>query len=286
MKILNWFKEQYIKIQKSDNQPSLDEIFALKVKITEWTVQHEADVDYIKTKKAKIIELETEVLDLKYDLEKINIHSSFENFMKFLTTNTKPITKYYNFRGVKFRPSRKLRYTKSEAELAWNFIDKMLKFKHDKINHNNADELLYYFNLAFIKKFPSKEWYITDQKNYNKADFWASFRQIYNNIKSGKLDDCDGFMVFKYVLIIELLLKYYPTEIKRLRGMIVGIRNGGTHAILTWIRGQDVNDFVPIETTYMENQFALDWKKKYTMMNNQFYVIQYSFDQDNEYIKY
>jgi len=100
------------------------------------------------------------------------------------------------------------------------------------------------------------------------------------------LKKADDFMILEHGMIKELMLTYYPKEADRIRGMFLKIRNSGYHALLTWLRGDDVNDFIPIETTYMDFKFQTDWDKKYTMMNNQFYEIEYSFDQNNEYVKY
>jgi hypothetical protein len=58
--------------------------------------------------------------------------------------------------------------------------------------------------------------------------------------------------------------------------------NLGGHALLGWVYSKH-NDWIPLETTFMDVQ--QNKLKEYTIRNQLFYQIRYSFDEVGEYIK-
>ena len=229
-----------------------------------------------------IDKLESELYSLKFGSK----HYSLETFKEYLDENIKPVQKYHSDINGKFRPSRKLRYTQQDEAFAWDFLDNIMEFQHDFYGTKDADYLVYAFNKEFNMKYPASEYYITDEQNYGNKEVWASFSMIYTILKKKqKLDDCDGFMVFKYVCLYLMLKKYFPEDTWRLRGFVTVLRGSGKHALLAWIKGGNMNDWIHIETTYREDLFVSDWNRDLPLNKQALYDIEYSFDQDNEYIK-
>ena len=81
-----------------------------------------------------------------------------------------------------------------------------------------------------------------------------------------------------------MLLEQLPGDLWRLRGFIVDLWSGGGHAILAWVKNGP-NDWIPIETTFKDVNELKIWNKDYTIRNQLFYQIRYSFDTKYEYKK-
>lgn len=230
-------------------------------------------------------ELYEQIAELEEENKIINKHSSIENYKKFL--NSIPAkAKYYDFGKGRRRVHTVFQHSLQDEDIIREFINDILQFnaEHD----DTADDLVFHFLRIFNNKLPTKRYYDSDIAIYGKKDYWASAKETIERYKANKrkLFDCDDVMVLVYSCLYYLLQDKFPEEQWRLRGFIVDLwGNLGGHALLGWVKNDDVNDFVPIETTFMDNKQGFMWTQNYRIRNQLFYQIRYSFDNEEEYVR-
>lgn len=235
--------------------------------------------------KDEIIKLKERINELKDELKIINKHSSLENYKKYLE-HIPTKAQYYDFGKGRRRVHTVFANSLKDENIIRKFIEEYLEFnpEHD----DTADELVFHFVRVFNNKLPTKQYYSSDEELYGKKEYWASAKETIGRIMKDlkKLFDCDDVMILIYSCLYYLLDDKFPDQKWRLRGFIVDLwGNLGGHALLGWVRGDDVNDFVPIETTFMDDKQGFMWTQKYRIRNQLFYQIRYSFDNENEYVK-
>jgi predicted transglutaminase-like cysteine proteinase len=227
-------------------------------------------ISYQKDAGKEITDLQKEIARLTKD----NIHASLDRFRQFVETIL-PSPKYYDF-GKGKRQVHTIFADAMVSDERIAIVDFMDKY--DLIPQwTDSDSVVMEFSKRFSKKFPTKIYYEYDEELYGKGEYWALPSETIKNLKKGKFGDCDDIMVLKWACLNYLVA---PFDLWRLRGFIVDLWSGGGHAILGWV-DKDKNDWVPIETTFRDTDQAKI--SDYTIRNQLFYQIRYSFDDKHEY---
>jgi hypothetical protein len=228
-------------------------------------------------------ELNTEILDLKAQNYN-NIHFSLETYKEWCDENIIPTVKMYNFgTGTKQVHTIFAKSLKDE-DIIRDFYNNVLKFNPAECD--DADELILEFSRRFSSRYPTQNYYKTDREMYGKNEIWKTAKETIEVIKSRDLfGDCDDVMTLKYSCLFYMLQDYFPEEIWRLRGFIVDLWTGGGHAMLGWVKGDNVNDWIPIETTFYDSRQLQLWYGDYVIRNQILYKIRYSFDNKHEYTR-
>jgi len=219
--------------------------------------------------------------DLIESLE--NKHTSLEKYKKWMDANIVPQNQYYDFGQGKKQPHTIFAQSIKDEKIILDFIENFLKF--DVSRYNTIDNMVFGFNEVFSYRVPTSKYYASDKTLYGVMEYWATAKETIEKInKGGKAFDCDDNGILRYSCLYLLIKKYYPTEIYRLRGFIVDLFTGDGHFMLGWLRGDDVNDWVPIETTFYNERQSTLWIRKYTIRDQILYRIKYSFDNKHEYV--
>ncbi len=280
--ILNYKK----KIQESDNSEFIKDIKSLEKTID---TLEKSIVEFralLVTKNINLEKAEKLITDLELKLKNKNKHKSLESYKVWLKENTKKIVKKYNYDGKGYKDVTTI-FSRSlvHEDLIKDFT--LVDMGFDGSKYKTADKLIYYFNKIFSKVFPTRTFYEYDKPNWGRSEYWATVDKIIAKfrIKKRKADDCDGFMTLKYCMLYYLLKDYFPNDLWRLRGFIVDIWTGGGHAMLAWVKGGNVNDWIPIETTFYDSRFPTVWNNNYKIRDQMLYQIRYSFDNKYAYVK-
>lgn len=244
----------------------------------------------IKSKSNIIIDLQSQLSDYTKD----DKHLTLETFMDWLSDNVVEKDRrhlinadVYNWiiRNSAVRPSRYLNRCVSEED-----EPEVLRFAKQVLGrrqHSNEDELVREFRLAFDRRYPTRTWYKTDMKLFGYPEYWATPMQIINLIKTQRtFGDCDDVSHLIYWCLKLLLNEFYPNwNKKRLRCFLVWVMGGYYHAKLAWVK-EGVNDWIPIETTYMASRFSEIWDNNMRLRTNEIgYKINFSYDTEAEYEK-
>ena len=209
-------------------------------------------------------------------------HSSLKNYKDFLGTIPDSDINY-DFGFGSMPPHKIFEKSLKDKELIKDFVTADLKFDGSK--YQSADLLVLGFNGLLSSKYPTRSYYDYDTNLYGKREYWATAKETILKLRSGrKAFDCDDSMTLRYSCLYYLLKEFFPADLWRLRGFIVDLWSGGGHALLGWVKS-GVNNFVPIETTFRDNNQYFIWKNDYVIENQLFYQIRYSFDENNEYVK-
>lgn len=238
--------------------------------------------EFLEEKDLELLLQSKDLEALEQQLKNKGRHSSLNSYKEWLESNTTPSVINYDFGKGSRRVHSSFKESLQYREELKDFLDNYLKFTND---YDTADELMFQFNVVFNNKYPTVRYYRTDQIMYGKVEYWANVKETIKGIKKGAYGDCDDVMVLKYCLLRVMLDEKFPEDVWRLRGFIVDILTYGGHAMLGWVKGGDVNDFVPIETTFMEVNQSVYWRKNYTIRNQIMYQIRYSFDDKAEYTR-
>jgi hypothetical protein len=96
--------------------------------------------------------------------------------------------------------------------------------------------------------------------------------------------NCDNISTLKYWCLKLLLNKYFNGwDTKRLRCFLNWAMRQYYHAMLAWVK-KGVNDWIPIETTFFNENFRDFWINNLTLRSNEIgYKINFSYDEDSEY---
>jgi len=237
----------------------------------------------IAQKDESIVNLTGEVEVLKSALIKPDKHDSLESFKKYIDSIPAKTT-YYNFGKGKKRVHLAFKNSLKNETIIKSFIEEDLKF--DGSIHKDADTMVFYLRKKFKETFPTKRYYASDTELYGMIEYWASAKETITKLRKGvKSFDCDDVMVLLHNCIYHILKDYFPKDTWRIRGFIVDLwGNLGGHAMLAWVK-EGVNDWVVLETTYMDVKQSFIWNKNYTIRNQLLYQIRYSFNHENEYVK-
>lgn len=274
MTLRNLIRNFLQKLREINDKDLLDEITNLKAMINTLTSENVGLTNYIE-------ELQTEIDELNSALLTLNKHDSLENYSLWLEENVKPVIKYYDFGSGKKQVHTIFADSIKDEDIIRDFIENDLEF--DASLFETPDDLVHGFNVALSEKYPTVDYYDSDQDLYGKLEYWATAKETIEKLRDGgKAFDCDDSMVLRYSCLYYLLDDYYPGELWRLRGFIVDIWTGGGHALLAWIK-QDVNDWVPIETTFYDMRNPYIWQENYRIRDQMLYQIRYSFDRNHEY---
>lgn len=210
-------------------------------------------------------------------------HENVHTYMSWLKQNVNSIVKYHYTQHGKVRPHQELQRTKDYNKIL-DFARSILPLEYFK----NEDDLVYKFNLNFHLKYPTKTWYQFDKVTWGKQEYWETAEEVINLIHDKKtFGDCDSVSILKYWCLRLMLDKYFPNWNKRRLAMFILKLNitGEGHAILGWVK-DGPNDWIPIESTYFNDNFYQVWNNNYRLRHNTIaYKILYSFDTDGEYVK-
>lgn len=229
--------------------------------------------EYVKDSGQMIVDLNKQIA--KYEQE--DIHSSLPRFRQYIDTIL-PSPRYYDFGKGRRQVHTIFRDALSEDEKK-AVIDFLVDFGYgDTDPALSVSQEMFIFNNWFSKKFPTAKYYAYDKELYGQLEYWALPSETIAKLRKGvKAFDCDDVMVLKWACLNWLLPN---TELWRLRGFIVDLWSGGGHALLGWVDGKK-RDWVPIETTFRDgDQHKIN---DYTIRNQLFYQIRYSFDSEHEY---
>jgi len=222
-------------------------------------------------------------------------HLTLEIFMNWLEENVKPVSRTHRlnadlppnktYRNTNLRPSEFLRNSVTEEDKIkiLEFAEEVLYFK----SFEDEDDLVYKFNIRFDNLFPTRTYYSYDQDLFKMAEYWATPMQTINLIRTKKTyGDCDDVSHLKYWCLKLLLNKYFPNWDKnRLRCFLNWAMRSYYHAMLAWVK-QGPNDWIPIETTYFNENFRDFWIDNMRLRTNQIgYKVNFSYDTEAEYIK-
>ena len=250
------------------------------VLLREYALKYEESIDKIDELENAIDELKDNIDELEYSL--ISIHDSLDSFKTHVDTiQPKPV--FYNFGKGRMRVHKVFKNSLNDESIIKSFIKDDLKF--DGSLYKDADSLVFSLGLTFSAKYPTVRYYAPERELYGVIEYWASAKETIAKLhKGGKAYECDDVMVLKYSMLYYLLKEFFPSDLWRLRGFIVDLWSGGGHAILGWVK-KDINDWVPIETTFRDDSQKYIWANNFTLRDNMFYRIRYSFDENNEYVK-
>lgn len=297
--MFEWFKILYKRIQSSDNDYFIKRINMLEAKVTKllslYSQCHAIKIklmDAVQSKNYEInrlhVKLQAQRCDkIRQKLQKyllLDAHASLQSYKRWLDKNVKPTPRYYNFGYGKKRVHTIFADSIKDEDIIREFITKDLKF--DASIYDNPDDLVYFFSTWFSRMYPTLAYYRTDETLYRTIEYWATAKETILQIRNNEvIGDCDDYMTLKYSCLYYLLKDRFPNELWRLRGFIVDLWTGGGHALLGWVKGGDVNDWIPIETTFYDDREFKIWDNNYTIRNQLLYQIRYSFDDKNEYVK-
>jgi len=275
-RIKKWINYQIKTIQVSDNDPLLAKISNLEGELEELD-----DENTLLYSDMQI--LEGEVAGLTEELADNNKHSSLENYKDWLLQNLAPKSKYYDYGTGRKRVHTIFEESLKDEDEIREFMKK--DFPFSGFIYETADDMVYAFNTALSKKFPTARYYASDDTLYGTMEYWATAKETIAKLrKGGKSFDCDDSMTLRYSCLYYLLKDFFPKELWRLRGIIVDIWTGGGHALLSWVK-EGVNDWIPIETTFYDGRMDDIWNKEYRIRDQMLYQIRYSFDNKAEYVK-
>jgi hypothetical protein len=290
-------KEQLVKKYLSKEEDYLDIINDLKVENKELDQNLKSIYNINKELEKDLSEMNATALDLQFKLSKYtkeDKHLTLETFMDWLKENVKPVNKTHKLnadlpnrtiRNSLTRPSHFLKRCVTEEDKI-----KILEFAEEVLYYTSftdEDDLVYKFNIRFDNKFPTRTYYSYDQDLFKIAEYWATPMQTINLIKTKKTyGDCDDVSHLKYWCLKLLLNKYFPNWDKnRLRCFLNFAMMRYYHAMLAWVK-KDVNDWIPIETTYFNENFKDFWINNMRLRTNQIgYKVNFSYDTEAEYIK-
>lgn len=211
-------------------------------------------------------------------------HESLATYKDFLDNAIFPTVKYYDFGKGRKQVHTIFADSLKDEEIVREFIKDDLKF--DGSTCDSANDLIFKFSRAMSLRYPTRNFYASDEQLYGMTEYWATAKETILLLRENDdAFDCDDMMSLKYSCLIFLLRDFFPEDEWRIRGFIVDLwGNIGGHALLGWVK-EGVNDFVPIETTYMDTAQAYIWNGDYTIRTQLFYKVRYSFDNKHEYIK-
>ena len=220
--------------------------------------------------------------DMK-DLKNTNKHETLASYMEWLKANVKPGFTRQKTQHGKVRPHRDLQRTKDYVKVL-NFAETVLTSTEFK----DEDDLVYKFNMQFQQKYPTNKWYKIDYKVWGTLEYWETAEEVIDLIHKKKtFSDCDSVSILKYWSMRLLLDKHFPSWDKRRLAIFVVTVNiiGGGHAMLGWVK-KGPNDWVPIESTYFNENFRHVWNGNYRVRTNTIaYKVHYSFDTVAEYLR-
>ena len=217
------------------------------------------------------------------ELKLVDKHFTLENYKEWLFENTEPSRIMYDFGNGRKAVHTIFADSIKDEEIIREFIEKDLGFKYDF--YKTPDAMVYAFSHAFTRKYPTSRFYSFDTELYGKVEQWDIAKNTINFIRTQQTyGDCDNVMVLKYSCLYHMLKDKFPDQLWRLRGFIVNVLGYGGHAMLGWVKAEDnLNDWVPIETTFNANYQPVMWARNYRLRDQILYTIHYSFDHEHEY---
>ena len=269
MVILEWIRNQIKKIQTSNDSTFIEDIKTLESEIDMLNIDIRDLTDYIDSMNNLVV--------------KAGRYDSLENYEMWLEENIVPKATYYNFGSGRKQVHTIFADSIKDEEIIREFIIDDLGFL---VNVDwTADQIVYEFNRALSRKYPTIKYYAYDQTLYGQIEYWAIAKETIEKLREGgKSFDCDDSMILRYSCLYYLLKDYFPEEQWRLRGFIVDIWTGGGHALLAWVK-EGPNDWIPIETTFYDTKQAFIWNNNYRIRDQMLYQIRYSFDHEHEYTR-
>ena len=277
--IANWL----LRIKESDNLAFKEEIGKLEQDLKDLNTV--LDI-YTKENASLITQIEDLVKESNELLEELKAakkNYSIDEFKAWIDENIKPKNTYYNFGSGRKQVHTIFADSLKDEDIIRAFITEELEFNAD--DYNNADALVLAFNRALSKKYPTRIYYDSDSALYGVMEYWATAKETIEKLKKGgKSYDCDDSMTLRYSCLYYLLKDRFPMDVWRLRGFIVDIWTGGGHALLAWVK-EGPNDWIPVETTFLDTEQLDIWNNNYRIRDQMLYQIRYSFDNEHEYTR-
>lgn len=210
-------------------------------------------------------------------------HNSLEEFKTYLKANLKPTYKYQTMSdGIRIYPHKFLRIDKITSSLYDNCL-----FLWDFIREEESTESAVYRLVNEIHGVKHVVGYSTDKQSFGVIEKWLTPREAYNRVvNEGKPCDCEEYMILLYTFLKRLLVLRgeWETEGWRLRCFLVNIIGSGYHASVAWVK-ESCADWINLETTYAEDSFGYCWANDKSLSGNWLYEIDFSFNEDNCYVK-
>ena len=284
---MNWYNELISRLDKyfSDNENKI---------INKQNIELEQKDCLIDDLNDRIQELQENASVSSYELEELQ--QSNDEFVKHLKDNNKHYSlltfkRWMNENIVSTQIKYRFRDSYVPVHLSLHNVDDkfFLTFIKNDLHmiverFVTLESFIYSFVLGFHKRFPVSKYYAYDEDAYGKSEWWENPDIVLQRFLDGKKDDCDGFTLVMYSCLKAVIMKYYPTEMWRLRCFIVAPITGGGHILLGWVKS-GCNDWVPIESTWYTSSFKRAWLENITIRKNSAYDINYSFNHITEYRK-
>lgn len=281
--MIKTIKKIWKNITTNNRQPLIDKINELRERnnsCDEYLIELNADFENLQFDYDRLQEKNNLLLDKLADSNK---HYSLENYKDWLEENIAPTRIFYNFGNGRKAVHTIFADSIKDEEIIREFIKEDLGFDASKFR--TPDGMVVSFSNAFTRKYPTNKYYSYDKDLYGKVEQWDIAKNTINFIRTkNTYGDCDNVMVLKYSCLYYLLKDRFPEDIWRLRGFIVSVLGYGGHAMLGWVKSEDnINDWVPIETTFYAGRQGIMWSRNYTIRDQILYNINYSFDHEHEY---
>ena len=274
MNILDWLKDQLKKIQESNDEPYKIQIANYKNALETLTKDNNGLCFVIE-------DLHEDIAKYQDTIKSLNKHVTIAKYKEWLDINIVAKPRYYDFGNGRKQVHTIFADSIKDEEIIRDFIENDLKFEMQPTW--TVDQMVYWFNRKLSNDFPTIKYYRYDSDLYGKMEYWATAKETIEHIREDNvIGDCDDSMTLRYSCLYYLLQDKFPEELWRLRGFIVDIWTGGGHALLAWIK-EGPNDWIPIETTFLDVKEGVIWNGNYRIRDQLLYQIRYSFDHETEY---
>jgi predicted transglutaminase-like cysteine proteinase len=273
IKLLGGYTEKEYENIQNDNDILYEEVGKHIKTITEQTEEIDVQDQVITDYESKLNML----------VEEIYPHNSLSEFKGYLEQNMKAVYKYQTMSdGTRVFPHKFIQSDKMTNE----YYDSLIKANGLTFdNFQNAEDVVVGI-IKFVHNEKQRIGYKSDKENYGVLEHWESPAQAYANFTLEIPQDCEGYMILEYTLIKRALIlrNLWEANKWRLRCFIVDVVGEGLHASLAWVKSSCA-DWINLETTYAEDRFEYCWANDKVLSGNWLYDVQYSFNEDNCYIK-
>jgi hypothetical protein len=217
--------------------------------------------------------------------EKIVPHHSLKQF-KEEGLNIRTKKQYYGaLQDGAFQTKAWHEFLEIDDETKAEYLKVFHKVVGSSVVYKNADELVY----NFLERFPSRVnvKYKLDKDKFGKTEYIESAKELMYEYthETNLVGDCDAIGSFFFHCLMSALEVYFPGDTWRLRNNIVlfyGVNaQPYRHWNLGWVRGDDINDVVFIETSLQAERRLANLNNPIRFQNN--YKVELCFDYDTEY---